>query len=106
MEAKMNGTIIMIIVIVIVVFLATRWFWTWYFKINALLKAEEAILIELTTIRKHIIGNISYTETKNGKANSPIEEGRWICPICHKENLKNRETCWNCELEGKKTNKI
>jgi hypothetical protein len=102
----MSSTAIIIILVAIVVFLGTRWFWTWYLKINARLKIEETILIELTNIRKHLMGSIPLTETKNGGTNSSMEEGNWICPVCHKENLKDRETCWSCELEGKITKKV
>jgi hypothetical protein len=50
--------------------------------------------------------SISSPETPNGMVKAPSEEGSWICPVCQKVNLKHRETCWSCELEGKKTIKI
>jgi hypothetical protein len=48
--------VILIVVVVIVVFIITRWFWTWYFKINERLKVDEEILIEIKKLNAILIG--------------------------------------------------
>jgi hypothetical protein len=80
-----TGTIILVLAIVVIVFLVLREFWTWYWKVNLLLKGQEKtnrLLTQLVNLQAtgkaqgEIQGEVVVENTSTGKL-SGISQEEW-----------------------------
>jgi hypothetical protein len=80
-----TGTIILVLAIVVIVFLVLREFWTWYWKVNLLLKGQEQtnrLLTQLVNLQAtgktqgEIQGEVIVENTSTGKL-SGISQEEW-----------------------------
>ena len=78
------GILFTILFILAIIFLITRWFWTWYFKINARLKEQEETNVLLKKIFEEVRTLENIINTDYQSVNTKLEDITRLLRIINK----------------------